>query len=60
MAWVPVDNVRSGAMSTADFETWLQFQLTAGAITAEEAGQWRRQTESRSVVHPRDSRGDGS
>ena len=40
-----VDNVMSGSMSNADFETWLQFQLTSGAITAEEAEQWRQQAD---------------
>jgi hypothetical protein len=37
-----VANVRGGSMSAADFETWLQFQATSGAISAEEAETWRR------------------
>jgi hypothetical protein len=37
-----VANVRGGSMSVADFETWLQFQATSGAISAEEAEEWRR------------------
>ena len=41
-----VENVMSGSMSNADFETWLRFQLTSGAITDEEAEQWRRQATS--------------
>ena len=37
-----VANVRGGSMSVADFDTWLQFQATSGAISAEEAEEWRR------------------
>jgi len=37
-----VANVRGGSMSMTDFETWLQFQATSGAISAEEAEEWRR------------------
>jgi hypothetical protein len=36
-----VQNVKSGSMSSADFESWLQFQLTSGAIDEAEAQQWR-------------------
>lgn len=35
-------NVKGGSMSAADFESWLQFQLTSGAISAEERQEWRR------------------
>jgi hypothetical protein len=37
-----VANVKGGSMSAADFETWLQFQETSGAISSDEAEQWRR------------------
>ncbi len=37
-----VANVKGGSMSQADFDTWLQFQATSGAITSEEAEEWRR------------------
>ena len=37
-----VENVRSGSMSPADFETWVRFQVTSGAVTTEEADAWRR------------------
>ena len=36
-----VQNVKSGSMSSADLESWLQFQLTSGAIDEAEAQQWR-------------------
>lgn len=38
-----VDNVKGGSMSPADFETWLTFQLTSGAIDADEASRWRQE-----------------
>jgi hypothetical protein len=41
-----VANVRGGSMSMADFETWLQFQSTSGAISAEEAEEWRRSAQT--------------
>ena len=41
-----VANVKGGSMSAADFETWLQFQATSGAISAEEAEQWRQASRS--------------
>jgi hypothetical protein len=37
-----VANVKGGSMTQADFETWLQFQSTSGAITADEADAWRQ------------------
>jgi hypothetical protein len=36
------DNVRGGASSWADFDHWLIFQLSSGAISDEEAEEWRR------------------
>jgi hypothetical protein len=36
------DNVKGGASSWADFDHWLIFQLSSGAITDEEAAEWRR------------------
>lgn len=36
-----VANVRSGSMSRDDFESWLRFQVTSGAIDEAEAQQWR-------------------
>lgn len=41
-----VANVRGGSMSMADFETWLQFQSVSGAISAEEAEEWRRSAQA--------------
>jgi hypothetical protein len=38
------DNVKGGASSPADFDNWLQFQLTSGAITDEEAEEWRQRS----------------
>lgn len=38
------DGVKGGASSPADFENWLQFQLTSGAITDDEAEEWRRRS----------------
>jgi hypothetical protein len=35
------DGVRGGVRSVADFEHWLEFQLTSGAVTAEEVAGWR-------------------
>jgi hypothetical protein len=37
-----VQNVKNGSMSPADFETWLQFQVTSGAVDPEEAEVCRR------------------
>ena len=37
-----VANVKGGSMSVADFDTWLQFQVTSGAVSPEEADEWRR------------------
>ena len=42
------DNVKGGASSPADFDHWLQFQLTSGAITDEEAEEWRQRCRGRS------------
>jgi len=38
------DNVKGGASSWADFDHRLQYQLTSGAITDEEAEEWRQRS----------------